>query len=417
MSVHTTDRGVQISLPDKMCLDRHVADCLQCLECWLSRCLGDPRASGRPWRLQRLDLSRNELCDASIMQVCATLKQLDIRIECLWLGGNKFEAKGLEAITEYVWNCPDPLHELDISDNEVYADPGGGGSSKAVVGGDVVSALLRCFYNHSCYPRSVAVPGTTATQAVPLQLKIGGNLVQHPKKLLKEIQAKGGKEHVRICSGMEAYTPVGKEYLAICAPDFQKQRKREEQQPNGASVAAEAAAPLPVAAPPATAERKRSRSRRKKTERRRRGAELAPQVAQQVPAVPAAPAAAVASAPQAVNGASAGIVELADWIMPAGISEEDFGAQLQKEVHERLGAIDGLPPEQSTRDMLSEFTVCMVVARKGRDEIERELQTFLGSEARTLTDWLSALLQSRYGKPGSTRVARRRAVDDADAFQ
>lgn len=60
---------------------------------------------------------------------------------------------------------------------------------------------------------------------------------------------------------------------------------------------------------------------------------------------------------------------------------------LQDQVSTRLQGMEGLPSVESTREMLAEFLVCMVVVRKGLPAIRAELDTFLGRHAPSFLDW------------------------------
>merc|ERR1712224_1138823 len=110
------------------------------------------------------------------------------------------------------------MGELDLSNNLVEADSSAGPTP----GSDPVSALLRCFYNHASYPQIVTGHGGV-TQVLPLVLSLGGNRVKEPAKLLKCIEAKGGKKHVKIRPSSDPYDYVGKEYLSVCLPEFLEQ--------------------------------------------------------------------------------------------------------------------------------------------------------------------------------------------------
>ncbi|CAE8598721.1 unnamed protein product, partial [Polarella glacialis] len=127
--------------------DKHVPDFLACLQCWLRRNLGDPRQT--PWRLHRLDLSQNDLCDDSIVMVAGALRRDGVRVQRLMLGGNQMQARGVQALTEYAWDLQEAILEMDLADNEISVPPSASGD-------DPMSALLRCFYNHRSYPRRVA---------------------------------------------------------------------------------------------------------------------------------------------------------------------------------------------------------------------------------------------------------------------
>lgn len=414
MAIKSTEHGVEIRLPDQMCMDRHVPDFLRCLECWLRRCFGLPREGGRPWRLWCLDLARNNLSDGPACEIMEALRRMDVRVGRLWLAGNCLRTAAMQAVNEYVWNCPEAVLELDLADNEVVADPGG-----PTPGSDVVSALLRSFYNHSSYPHVLSSRAQgDGPKAAPLLLRLSGNFILEPKKLLREIQKKGGNDHVLISPDAEPYTPTGKEFLALFAPEFTAQRKVEEAPPGAFPPAA-----APAAAPRHTPEERqangcgsRSRSRgaakerkrqgegRDRDRRRRRDAAGAPGLQTADRGVPnsTGPAALPAKVGEA---AVAPVVETSAVAAPGVPSPwplpPEFGKEAQKEleaeVYKRLGNVEGMPSEEATRAMLAEFAVCMIVARKGPKELEQELQIFLAAESGGLVAWLAAHLKARYG--------------------
>ncbi|CAK9009137.1 Uncharacterized protein SCF082_LOCUS10188, partial [Durusdinium trenchii] len=82
------------------------------------------------------------------------------------------------------------------------------------------------------------------------------------------------------------------------------------------------------------------------------------------------------------------------------LSEEEQ-KKLQAEVGRKLQKLDGLPSDQSTCDMLSEFTVCMLVARKPPLEVETELASFLGKDyAAKVAAWFLKHVRHHY-KPAA----------------
>lgn len=493
MAVHTSEGGTKIGLPNAMCLDRHVPDFLECLRCWLPRHFGEPHRTGQPWRLQCLDLSRNSLSDGSVIKVMDCLKNFDVRVECMWLAGNCVKEKGITAVTDYIWNCKDALVEIDLTDNQVFADPKAG----PIPGADVVSALLRCLYNHSSYPLTIE-KGRDGVKVLPLLLRMGGNAIRFPDKLLKQIRSKGGKQHVAICASSEPYPHTGQEYLSVCLPDFLVQKEPTVAQAapaqNGHPARAEKTSSAPKAErQPAAgaaadgAKRKRAGSERGERKRRRDGrdrGDAAPrtrrraaesQVAAKVASVAAVPAEQPpsTSAPEqggtseapaepdpgseqdedttTVNNPEPGPEDEVDYggdpdeqarggsRSPSRSASRSAGAaargrggrgphgggrgprgrsppgqvlkprekghtaadqkRLQEQVDARLKTMEGLPSEQSTREMLAEFVVCMVVAKKSMSDIEVELETFLGTHTKSFTEWLGQL------EPASSRGA------------
>lgn len=208
--------GIHVGLPDRMCLDKHIPDLLACLPCWLCR-----NMSQKPWRLQCLDLSNNALGDESIVQLIHCLRASTVGVQRLLLAGNRIQAAATHAITEYAWDSQDAMRELDLSGNEITVT--------TLTGDDPVSALLRCFYNHSAYPRRIARQGWVAGRREafdlePLMLRIGGNFLKDPVRLLGLVCEKGGLERVRLRPSPEVYQPCCEEFLSLCLPDFSKQR-------------------------------------------------------------------------------------------------------------------------------------------------------------------------------------------------
>lgn len=380
-----------------------------------------------------MDLSRNGLSDSSASQVMEELQRMDLRLERLRLAGNGIEAKGLAKVTAYIWNCPEGLLELDLSDNQVEADPDSGPTP----GSDMISAMLRCFYNHSSYPQ-IMTGQTGAQKVVPLMLLMGGNKVKEPARLLKYIEAKGGKKHVKILPSPEPYDHVGKEYLSVCLPNFldqvtdagrdRKRRKDRSRSGHGQRRVSLKAALAPAPAPVEKPEKKVKKSKRSSTapaknedpehwspqrssspdakqaevnEASRRGAarradkpEKAKKSRKERPA-PTSPAARLSSAsPGGATARSTGKTAVAAGATPS-LSEQQQ-ASLQQEVGAKLETFGGLSTEAASRDMLAEFVVCMAVASKPSEEIHRELEGFLGDEAATgFVKWFTKRLQRR----------------------
>lgn len=364
MAVHSTETGgVAIMLPNAMCLDRHVPDFLSCLQCWLQRTFGDPKKTLKPWRILSLDLSRNSLDDDSVIQVVETLKKSDLRLERLKLAGNCIKEKGMATITEFIWNCKDALVEIDLTDNDIVADPGGDAP-----GSDAVSSLLRCFYNHSAYPLLLR-DSSENLQAVPIIIRLGGNFIASPAKLLKQIRTNGGRDHVQIRAAPDPYPHVDQEYLSACLPGFLTQRTTETNEP---ATPVETNVEAEVKAHRAETDGgKRTRSRSERNRRRRRG-----------------------DGGNNVQPEEANRDGDAKRKRPV-LTEEEQG-RLQSHIDAKLLSLGGPPSEAGTREMLAEFAVCMVVAKKGMKEIQDELATFLGKLTATFTEWFEDHLRKDF---------------------
>jgi len=429
MAIHPAqDGGIEMSLRDGMCKDKHVPDFLQCLQCWLWHHQGDPRAHGRPYRIQCLDLSRNGLSDACATQVVETLQKMDVRVDRLCLTGNGIEAKGLAKVTEYVWNCQGALLELDVSNNQVDADPNLGPTP----GSDPISALLRCLYNHSSYPQ-IVTGQNGAAQVLPLTLRLGGNRVKDPARLLKGIEAKGGKKHVQIRPSPEPYEHEGKAYLSVCMPEFLSQAvsqkkdkkdrsRRKDRSPSGHEKKRVrlTAAPAAAKAEPEKAAKKEKKEKKEEKEKKSTRAILSPAPGKISPEKPkkqdagddrwrpASPGSSSEGAKvkkqaekkekkskKSKRAASPSLAARSSSGSPgkknpaALVLTDEEQRRFQHEVGEKLASFGGLPAEESTRNMLAEFVTCMAVAGKAAAEIQKELEPFLAEEAATFVEWFS----------------------------
>lgn len=439
--------GAEVGLADKMCEDKHVPDFTSCLQCFLFQSYGDARLTGQPWRLRRLDLSRNGLADSSICLVVDRLMYVDLRLDRLLLGGNAMRIAGLQKVTEYAWNCQDPLAELDVADNEICSALGDADEA----GREAVSGLLRCFYNHPGYPQTSSATGVVVI--TPLILRLAGNGVKKPEKLLREIEDCGGRDRVRFCSGPESYRRTTDEYLSVHLPNLTgppklklsaeaKERAKRDERREAREQAKEAPGRRRHRASAddrATAGKQGSRSRRAVASPRRahaapgrhrdraRGGRGRPEASSpehwrpgspgdeseaSEPAKPAAPP----TRPRPSTPAAQQLY--GTWTPPSVMNDRDQQS-LQKEVGDMLSRLEvSTENEASTKDMFAEFVVCMVVAKKGPEEIETELASFLGERARSLVVWLSERLRqwAAHGHAGM-RPSARPATLLADACQ
>merc|ERR1712007_368555 len=72
---------------------------------------------------------------------------------------------------------------------------------------------------------------------------------------------------------------------------------------------------------------------------------------------------------------------------------EDEQRLLQRNVIHRLDGTPGLPVEASTKKMLAEFVICMLLARKRPSDVLTELKVFLDSHTAGFVAWLMAHLK------------------------
>ena len=100
-------------LTSGMCADRHVGDLCACLTSWFRHEFGEQGRNA--WRFGDFDLTDNNLMDESVCQVMDHLKSNDIKVRRLRLAGNRIQPRGVDLVTEYIWNCQEPLAEIDVS--------------------------------------------------------------------------------------------------------------------------------------------------------------------------------------------------------------------------------------------------------------------------------------------------------------
>jgi len=254
---------------------------------------------------------------------------------------------------------------------------------------DCVSALLRCLYNHRSYPVMLE-----PRKVLPFNLRLSGNFISHPQRIMVDIVAKGfkdGKSMIRICEGADSYMQPHEEFLSVHMPNFLQQRT------SGDHIHI---APQPQEAPPADAPlRLRSRSRKRRRRKEAEAAAAAPAAAPPAPAAPEAVPLAEGNRQRRrkkKEDASGQPAEAVKEAQPALLTEEEQ-KKLQASVKEKLGKCQGLPSEEGTCEMLSEFMVCMLVARKAPSEVETELASFIGQEhASPVAAWFSKHVRHRY---------------------
>lgn len=354
---------------------------------------------------------------------------MDLRIERLQLSGNGMQTNGLSKVTEYVWNCPDALLELDLSANQVEADPNEGPTP----GNDPVSALLRCLYNHAGYPQIVRAHNGSS-QVLPLTLRLGGNRVKEPARLLKNIEAKGGKTHVNIRPSPEPYDHVGKEYLSVCLPEFLsqatapkvKERTKERKRHRSRSGEPKPRVVLTAAADTKGAQKQKKEKKEKankvekaekvhktektekaeKSKKSKRKSSVQEQSPQRSGSEEVSPKKGSSkkekskksrkeAAPAPRSSSESGDAPAAPSPTGLKISDEDQQT-LQRQVGAKLKSFAGLASEDGTRDMLSEFVVCMAVAGKGHEQIHGELAGLVGDkEATTFVEWFGGHIERR----------------------
>jgi len=219
--VRRTVEGFEVDLGDKMCMDHHVSDLFQCLETWFNREFGNPTTTGHVWRLARMNLARNGLSDESTARIVETLKLWDVRIQRLDLKCNAAGHRAVTALSEYIWNCPEPLAEVSLEKNKITVASLGDGR-------DPISALLRTLYNHPAYPRKVSQ--NEIIHVVPLILRLSDNAITAGGNLLDAVRNRGGRDRVRFCTTGQPYESLTEEYLSVYLPEFGRQGSDEDEE-------------------------------------------------------------------------------------------------------------------------------------------------------------------------------------------
>jgi len=153
----------------------------------------------------------------------------------LIFAGNHAQSRGLEAFTDYAWDSPQAIVEMDFTDNTIAI-------AADLQGKDPFSALLRCLYNHPGYPRRVARAATQNTfpqpsglihdnfdaksqfDVEPITLRFGGNYIPDPSELLRHVCEKGGQDKVSIRQDALPYNPAQDVFVSTFLPDIMQQR-------------------------------------------------------------------------------------------------------------------------------------------------------------------------------------------------
>lgn len=357
-----------------------------------------------------MDVSGNGLSDASSAHVFEQLQSLDLRIERLCFRGNDIEATGLEKISEYIWNCADPILELDLAGNAIVADSHGGSFN------DPISGLMRCLYNHPSYPQMIK-SRSGRVKVVPLTLRLGGNGVKDPARLLKAIETKVGKHRVLIRPKPDPYEHKGEEFLSVCLPDFleqtassSKEHARKTKRSRSGHVHKRVQLKAGPGAKHVEAEEKSEKidkakhsekipksKRDKKDKKLKRASPPANEEPEHWRPAADERSESEKSATSTTAKQKKVKLQAADETSGAKAAAllipESEQKALQDEISRKLGKFAALPNEDASREMLSEFVVCMAIAGKGGAEIERELVPFLAGEAANFVKWFGKHIQ------------------------
>mmetsp|Transcript_46863 Transcript_46863/g.85889 ORF Transcript_46863/g.85889 Transcript_46863/m.85889 type:complete len:452 (+) Transcript_46863:113-1468(+) len=356
--------GYEIILSDRMCLDKHVADLTSCMESWLARQFGPPSVSGFPWRLGKLDLSRNALSDESLALVMDRLKRSQIRVLRLLLDANSAGTKAVTALSEYIWNNPEAVMEVGLADNDIQVS----GSPK---GDDCVSALLRCLYNHSAYP--VKMRTEKGVQISPLTLRLNGNFSDDqlgPMNLLDRIRDKVGSDKVRFAKDAAPYIGQSEEFLSVYLPSFhdQRQRKIDREEESSPPAAEEERAPTPP---------RRRRKRRRRTEEDL--PEPEPERKTDSEERDASPAASAEPEDEDAFGLSK---------VDKLVRNPDRRQRFEEEIRGQLHDLPDLASE------LAELAVCLIVTKHKPSMVAKELEGFIGDRSKEVTAWLQKYVRA-----------------------
>jgi len=161
----------------KLCPEVYFQDFIDCLKSWLKNTLGE---SG-PYHLHKVDISYNNLSNASLKNMMKEFKALELRIDLLNLSGNYYS--DLHPLIDYIWEGEQPIKALGLRNNRLQIDD--------------INGLIRCIYNHENYPEK----SKNNKSYVPLRIELEGNPCCEGTKLsdlLNEIVHKCGHEKMYI---------------------------------------------------------------------------------------------------------------------------------------------------------------------------------------------------------------------------
>jgi len=135
--------------------------------------------------LEALDVCGVGLDDAGATKLFESLTRLQVGSRRVMLAGNSLTDAAMGALSNYLWHSPEPLWELNLSENRFTARG--------------VEELLRCLYNHPSHPPHLPSGQSPAGGAgFALRLDLRGNFIVDSEGMASRVESQGGANSVKL---------------------------------------------------------------------------------------------------------------------------------------------------------------------------------------------------------------------------
>lgn len=125
--------------------------------------------------------------DAGAAKLFESLTRLQVGSRRIMLAGNGITDAAISALSSYLWHSPEPLWELNLSDNRV--------SSRGI------EELLRCLYNHPSHPpRLPSAQSAAGGPGFALRLDLRGNGIEDIEAMMGRVESQGGANSVKLAA-------------------------------------------------------------------------------------------------------------------------------------------------------------------------------------------------------------------------
>jgi len=135
--------------------------------------------------LEALDVCGVGLDDSSATKLFESLTRLQVGSRRVMLAGNSLTDAAIGALSNYLWHSPEPLWELNLSENRITAQG--------------IEELLRCLYNHPSHPPHLpSGQSPTGGAGFALRMDLRGNLIVDSKGMASRVESQGGTDSVKL---------------------------------------------------------------------------------------------------------------------------------------------------------------------------------------------------------------------------
>jgi len=135
--------------------------------------------------LEALDVCGVGLDDASATKLFESLTRLQVGSRRVMLARNSLTDAAISALSNYLWHSPEPLWELNLSENRITARG--------------TEELLRCLYNHPSHPPHLpSGQSPTGGAGFALRLDLRGNLIVDSEGMASRVESQGGTNSVKL---------------------------------------------------------------------------------------------------------------------------------------------------------------------------------------------------------------------------